>query len=265
MHEDDLVYFNNSRGFRHGDAYLEDFGIERAFFDMKTTGRQAKQVPELSEGQECVVASAWANDGKIDFDWYFLDNEIIVPIQQRKLRVFIGDHVLTETLPKVGAADHKIYGHFFNIDKNFKRLAAFVKEVALTERPTRNIKRSQLAAEEVDGSKGPYIEGATRQITVNAYERNAKARAECIEHYGCRCSICGFSFQKAYGDIAADYIHVHHLRPLSKLKQAYEVDPIKDLRPVCANCHAVIHLGGDNRTIETVEQMLNGKPSRWFI
>jgi len=35
---------------------------------------------------------------------------------------------------------------------------------------------------------------------------------------------------------------VHHLVPISKIGKKYRVDPIKDLRPVCPNCHAVIHL-----------------------
>ena len=35
---------------------------------------------------------------------------------------------------------------------------------------------------------------------------------------------------------------VHHLTPLSEIEEEYEVDPINDLRPVCPNCHAIIHL-----------------------
>lgn len=35
-----------------------------------------------------------------------------------------------------------------------------------------------------------------------------------------------------------------------------EVDPIKDLRPVCANCHEVIHLGGGCRSIDDVKMMM---------
>ena len=35
-----------------------------------------------------------------------------------------------------------------------------------------------------------------------------------------------------------------------------EVDPVADLRPVCPNCHAVIHLGGACRTIEEVRRLL---------
>ena len=100
------------------------------------------------------------------------------------------------------------------------------------------------------------IEGAARTITVNAYERNARAREECLKHYGYSCTACDFNFEKAYGKLCGKYIHVHHIIPLSKLKKSYKVDPIKDLRPVCPNCHAVIHFGNTTRSIEAVKRML---------
>jgi hypothetical protein len=84
-------------------------------------------------------------------------------------------------------------------------------------------------------------EGASRQVWVNAYERNPKARKKCIDHYGYNCSVCGFDFEKSYGLIGRKYIHVHHLRALSEIDARYKVDPIKDLRPLCPNCHVMIH------------------------
>ena len=87
-----------------------------------------------------------------------------------------------------------------------------------------------------------FKEGAVRQVLVNAYERNSVARSLCIAHYGTSCAVCGFNFGKMYGAIAEGYVHVHHLRQLSAIGAEYQIDPIKDLRPVCPNCHAVIHL-----------------------
>jgi hypothetical protein len=85
------------------------------------------------------------------------------------------------------------------------------------------------------------LEGAKSRVTVNAYERNPKARRDCIEHYGPNCSICGFNFEECYGAIGRDYIHVHHLKPFSEINAEYVVDPVRDLRPVCPNCHAMLH------------------------
>ena len=92
-----------------------------------------------------------------------------------------------------------------------------------------------------DGST--FFEGAKRRVTVNAYERDPTARQRCIEHYGCSCIICRFDFFASFGPVAEGFIQVHHLTPLSEISARYAVNPITDLRPVCPNCHAVIHLG----------------------
>ena len=88
----------------------------------------------------------------------------------------------------------------------------------------------------------PLFEGARLVVQVNAFERNPIARQQCIAYHGCNCSVCGFNFNDAYGSSAEGYIHVHHLKPLASIGKEYAIDPINDLRPVCANCHAVIHL-----------------------
>lgn len=98
-------------------------------------------------------------------------------------------------------------------------------------------------------------EGSVNQVLVNAYERNSLVRKKCIEHYGISCYICGFNFSKVFGEIAKGFIHVHHLTPLSEIGKQHKVDPVKDLRPVCPNCHAMIHLGGKTRSIEEVQSM----------
>ncbi len=85
------------------------------------------------------------------------------------------------------------------------------------------------------------IEGIKKTIKTTYYERNSKARKECLKYWGFKCVVCGFDFERVYGMIGEKYIHVHHLIPISEIKQEYEIDPIKDLRPVCANCHAMIH------------------------
>ena len=114
---------------------------------------------------------------------------------------------------------------------------------------------SGLLPEEVEEAPTVF-EGAVRRITVNAYERSPVARQQCIEAHGTTCCICGFNFGAVYGPDAEGYIHVHHLRALSEADGEYVVDPIEDLRPVCPNCHAVLHLGGECRSIDEVKRMV---------
>lgn len=106
-------------------------------------------------------------------------------------------------------------------------------------------------------------EGTVSQVLVNRYKRKRHARSICIAHHGSVCAVCGFDFEKVYGPIGKNKVHVHHLIPLSKIQQEYQVDPVKDLRPVCPNCHLIIHSKGEPFTIEEIRQMIstfsNGK------
>ncbi|WP_420860755.1 HNH endonuclease [Symmachiella dynata] len=101
-----------------------------------------------------------------------------------------------------------------------------------------------------------YIEGAVKKISVNSYERNADARIKCIDHYGLDCAVCGFNFGATYGELGEGYIHVHHLRDLASIGEEYEVDPIEDLRPVCPNCHAMLHRPAVTMSIEKLQKTI---------
>jgi 5-methylcytosine-specific restriction enzyme A len=100
------------------------------------------------------------------------------------------------------------------------------------------------------------LEGAGVQALVNRYERDPTARMRCIQHYGTTCVVCDTSLAERYGSEVDGLIHVHHLSPLAEVGAESSVDPVRDLRPVCPNCHAVIHSVQPARTIEQVRQML---------
>lgn len=86
-----------------------------------------------------------------------------------------------------------------------------------------------------------YTEGRRREITTKTYDRSPLARQECIKYHGYNCDVCGLNFEETYGPIGTSYIEVHHLRPVADVDAEYLIDPIKDLRPVCANCHRMLH------------------------
>jgi hypothetical protein len=101
------------------------------------------------------------------------------------------------------------------------------------------------------------FEGAKKVITVNVYERDTRARRKCIAHWGCACVVCGFEFAAKYGELGAGFIHVHHLKPLGEIGQQYELNPITDLRPVCPNCHAMLHAGERTLAIEELQEIMS--------
>jgi hypothetical protein len=107
-----------------------------------------------------------------------------------------------------------------------------------------------------DPPKEVFFEGGKTQVMVDAYERNWKARQACIVFHGTACAICGFDFSKVYGEIAKDFIHVHHVKAISAQDGPYEVDPQKDLVPVCPNCHAVLHMKTPCYEVDEVKSLL---------
>jgi 5-methylcytosine-specific restriction enzyme A len=111
--------------------------------------------------------------------------------------------------------------------------------------------------EPIEPSPTLYPEGALSQVQINRYERDPKARKECLEAKGYDCVVCGFSFEERYGPLGRSYIHVHHVIELSKAPPDYKVSPLEDLVPVCPNCHAMIHRGtGQALTVEELKQQL---------
>jgi len=103
---------------------------------------------------------------------------------------------------------------------------------------------------------GQLVEGAVKAVLLNAYERNREARRKCIEYYGPLCCVCDFDFGEVYGNAMRGYIQVHHLKALSEIRAQYAVDPIADLRPVCPNCHAVIHSREPQYTVNEVRELI---------
>lgn len=100
------------------------------------------------------------------------------------------------------------------------------------------------------------IEGGQKYQLHIVYERNRANRQKAIELHGPFCSICGFSFDQKYGtDLARGYIEVHHILPLSSEER--RVDPLKDLIPVCSNCHSMLHRNrGSLLNLETLRESL---------
>ncbi|MBR4891242.1 MAG: HNH endonuclease [Clostridia bacterium] len=108
---------------------------------------------------------------------------------------------------------------------------------------------------DVDNDK-PIYEGHKLTVQVDKYERSSIARGKCIEHYGCKCFICGLDFGNKYGDVGRDFIHVHHKTPLHTIKSDYCVDYKNDLIPVCPNCHAMLHRKENGKYL-TIEELKN--------
>jgi HNH endonuclease len=108
-----------------------------------------------------------------------------------------------------------------------------------------------------DGQTFP--EGTLGRIEVNRYERDRRARRLCLAHWGYQCSICDLDFGERYGELGEDFIHVHHTVELSTVGPGYRVDPVNDLRPVCPNCHAMVHRRRPALSVDELRQILGAR------
>ncbi|WP_345737408.1 hypothetical protein [Prosthecobacter algae] len=105
------------------------------------------------------------------------------------------------------------------------------------------------------------LEGRLIETWSTRRERDPRNRALCLALHEPRCTVCEMNFLDEYGEIGRDFIHVHHERPLGSMDPAGEFhDPAKDLKPVCPNCHAMLHRGlnsakGEVRTINDLREI----------
>ena len=124
-----------------------------------------------------------------------------------------------------------------------------------------NLLFDEYFGEEADKNE-KLVEGATKTIKINIYERNGLARKRCIEYHGAQCKVCEFDFEEVYGIIGRSFIHIHHLLELSQIGKEYEVDYKIDLVPVCPNCHAIIHKRKPAFRIEELKELIELQKSR---
>lgn len=111
--------------------------------------------------------------------------------------------------------------------------------------------------DEIEESK--FYEGRISQALVNRYERNPANRELCLAVNGYVCKICGFDFEKKYGEIGHNFIHVHHIEMVSSFGGEYYLDPIRDMIPLCPNCHAMLHRTNPPMKPEKLKQIIKMK------
>lgn len=94
------------------------------------------------------------------------------------------------------------------------------------------------------GRKRTAAEEGNSQIRlVTVHERSPQNRRLCLQHHGYRCKACDQDLEELYGPVGFRVIHVHHERELSTLGSGYVPDPVNEMKPLCPNCHAIIHAG----------------------
>lgn len=115
--------------------------------------------------------------------------------------------------------------------------------------------------------KVPYeeiiTEGTSYMQMTRYTQRSRRLRDVAIEHFTQNgrilCSCCGFDFSYYAPQYACNCIEIHHIKPLFLYEDEDErttiEDALKNLLPVCPNCHRVIHRC--NIDAQGIEQLRN--------
>lgn len=99
------------------------------------------------------------------------------------------------------------------------------------------------------------FEGDKLRIEVNRYERSRYNRAICLSYFGFQCRGCGITLEQKYGPLGSNVIHVHHVVPVSQMGGSYRLDPIRDLVPLCPNCHNIVHRVNPPLLLQNLQEM----------
>ena len=123
-------------------------------------------------------------------------------------------------------------------------------------------------ARDVDDALG-IPEGAVRVKMIIHRQREAKLRERKIDdalaitgQLACEVPGCGFDFKKRYGSLGSRYAEVHHLKPLAARAKKGALTRLEDLAIVCANCHRMIHRGGECLPLEGLIKVAKRSPTR---
>lgn len=101
-----------------------------------------------------------------------------------------------------------------------------------------------------------HEEGEAYLSTSIRYERNPINRELCLRSKGYACSVCGLDMRDMYGKIANQFIEVHHSIPISEYGGVRQINPQKELFPVCPNCHAMLHRKNPPYSIDELKQII---------
>jgi 5-methylcytosine-specific restriction protein A len=163
-----------------------------------------------------------------------------------------GESISTSKVEDWKEIDFSLAKSYFSEDSEFTSLSAVILDfmcivLFLIIEDTEWISTDEMGKEE----------GALSNEVVRKYERSRYNRALCLKYYGFTCRGCGDTLEEKYGPIGANVIHVHHIVPVSAMQGSYQLDPIKDLIPLCPNCHNIVHRKNPPMAIDELNTITN--------
>ncbi|MCB0539633.1 MAG: HNH endonuclease [Chitinophagales bacterium] len=142
-----------------------------------------------------------------------------------------------------------IFGKFKKDQRNNQRFEILIHNSLL---PKSLLKKTNIEK----SNQATFDEGFKKVIAKEITVRNRKVVSDAKMQHGVICTVCGFNFAKKYGTHGFGFIEMHHLNPLKDGQRKTTTD---DLRPVCANCHRMLHKGDRLLSIVELKQIIKNQ------
>lgn len=141
----------------------------------------------------------------------------------------------------------------------FSKTTKIAYDISFINPPSIDNIEDDITSDEFENDFVNRTEGNAQYYYGRRFERDSKNRKKAIEVHGCFCNVCGFDFEKVYGDRGKGFIEVHHIKPLNNYDgREVEINPATDLIPLCSNCHSMIHRRIDNvLSIDELKKILH--------
>jgi len=154
-------------------------------------------------------------------------------------------------LTRGGKLEEKIWNELAEDQDRLRNLAQAIEENVEYSEAHETIREVDEEAEAPEG-RVLFRVHRTRERNPSLVKKRKQA---ALRESGClRCEVCGFDFQKVYGDLGQSFIECHHTVPVSQLKPG-ATTRLKDLALVCANCHRMLHRGGETLTVGELREI----------
>ena len=152
-----------------------------------------------------------------------------------------------------GSGDEAVWNEFVDDPARLAKVANLIRDA---------ISKGDFADSVSDDDEFLAESAEGRVVTVlhRRRERNRKLvegrKRKALKETGeLRCEGCGMTFSERYGSHGADFIEVHHTKPVSKMLDG-DKTRLEDLALVCANCHRMIHRTSNWLSLEELKAIV---------
>lgn len=129
--------------------------------------------------------------------------------------------------------------------------APAVKSEPVVEEPTPIVKSEPVLEEPAPIAESEPVSDQSAPVTSEAQIKQA-----CLDYYGAICDLCGFDYGYTYGEAFEGMIEVHNMKHTEGKEILPDTDPVKDLIPVCHNCHQIMHSQTPPISVEKMREII---------